>query len=383
MVSSAQWAITSPAVWVLDITTASASTQMFFSTGFPADNSGLTATQAAGLATGLQTAVAALSGVTGCVLTTVAVSSPTATLAAGVLAPTVQATGTGPAGDSASMILQNAQGLLVAFVTRSGGQGSGALTGITDGVGNTWTRLARGAVSGAMNTRIECWAAAAQAFTSALSVNFASTVAQSWAWNVTAWPVTGTVNVDAVSGDNSFAASSTAVATPAITPPSAGDLVLAAGHWPQTTSTLNATGWTALNSFDDGTVGSGRAAYIQPGTSASENAAWTLGTAHTAGVLTVALLGSILGLPQPPAEAPVTVADLVFASSSWASYAGVLSLPGWATSSLQLVTKSPVDSVLTLTQTSAIAAGLQTAAAALTGVSAATVSQQAVTPATV
>src|ERR1035441_5212142 len=90
MVSSAMWQIGSPTVWVLDITTSGPSTQMFFATGFPSDNSGLTQTQATALATGLQTAVGALTGVTGCTLTAVAVSSPSLTLGTGPVTPGVQ-----------------------------------------------------------------------------------------------------------------------------------------------------------------------------------------------------------------------------------------------------------------------------------------------------
>ena len=386
MVSSAQWTIATPTVWVLDITTSTATSQMFFATSFPGDNSGLLNTQATALATGLQTAVAALSGVTGCTLTALAVSSPSLTLGTGSVAPGVQVTGSAPAANTMSTVVAGTQGLIVALVSRSGGAATGALSTVTDSQGNQWVRAARGSVSGVQYTRIECWAAAATAPVTALEISFASGVARTWSWNITSWPAaTGPLNIDAVSPDGSGVTSaSTTIATPSITPAFAGDLVIAAGHWPLSASTLASSGWTAMTPFDDGTLGSTRAAYLQPGVMGSDSASWTLtGGAQQAGVLTVAFLGSLLGLPQPPVANAAAVPALSFASSAWASYAGAVSLPGWSTTGLQLVTKSPADGVLTLTQVNTIAAGLQAATAALTGVSAATVSLQAVTPATV
>jgi hypothetical protein len=385
MVSSATWQIGSPTVWVLDVTTSGPSTQMFFATGFPGDNSGLTQTQATALATGLQTAVAALTGVTGCALTAVAVSSPSLTLGTGSVTPGVQVTGSGPATDNMSTVVSGTQGLIVALVGRSGGAATGALSTVTDSQGNAWTRVARGSVPSVQYTRIECWAAAATQPVTALEISLSSVVARTWSWNITSWPTaTGPLNVDAVSPDGSGVASSSTIATPSIIPAFAGDLVIAAGHWPLSASTLAGSGWTAMTAFDDGILGSTRAAYTQPGVTGAQSASWTLsGGAQQAGVLTVAFLGSLLGLPQPPAANPAPLADLEFASSAWSSYSGALTLPGWSSTGLQLVTKSPADTVLTLVQVNSIAAGLQTAAAALTGVSAATVSLQAVTPASV
>jgi hypothetical protein len=379
------WQIGSPTVWVLDITTSGPSTQMFFATGFPTDNSGLTQAQAAGLATGLQTAVAALSGVTGCTLTAVAVSSPSLTLGTGSVTPGVQVTGSAPASSNMSTVVSGTQGLVVALISRSGGAATGALATVTDSQGNSWKQVARGSVPGVQYTRIECWAAAATQPVTALEISFTSNVARTWSWNITSWPsATGPLNLDAVSPDGSGVASSTTIATPSITPAFAGDLVIAAGHWPLSASTLATSGWTAMTAFDDGVLGSTRAAYTQPGLMGAQSASWTLsGGAQQAGVLTVAFLGSLLGLPQPPPANPAPSAALEFASSAWSSYSGALTLPAWASTSLQLVTKSPADTVLTLTQVNSVAAGLQTAAAALTGVSAATVALQAVTPATV
>lgn len=70
---------------VLDITTSGNPTQMFFSTTFPGDGSGLTSADADSLAAGLKTAVEALSGVTGCTLSTVeADSSPLSSYGTGI-----------------------------------------------------------------------------------------------------------------------------------------------------------------------------------------------------------------------------------------------------------------------------------------------------------
>ena len=385
MVSSAMWQIGSPTAWVLDITTSGPSTQMFFVTGFPGDNSGLTQVQALALATGLQTAVAALTGVTGCTLTAVAVSSPSLTLGPGSVAPGIQVTGSAPAANNMSTVVSGTQGLIVALVGRSGGAATGALSTVTDSQGNAWTRVARGSVPAVQYTRIECWAAAATSPVTALEISFTSGVARTWSWNITSWPTaTGALNLDAVSPDGSGVSSSTTITSPSITPAFAGDLILAAGHWPLSASTLATAGWTAMTAFDDGILGSTRAAYTQPGVIGAQSASWTLsGGAQQAGVLTVAFLGSLLGLPQPPGANPSQVAGLEFASSAWSSYLGAVTLPGWSSTSLQLVTSSPADTVLTLTQVNSIASGLQTAAVALTGVSAATVSLQAITPASV
>lgn len=386
MASSAMWQISSPTTWVLDITTSGPSTQMFFATGFPSDNSGLTQVQATALAAGLQTAVAALTGVTACTLTAVAVSSPSLTLGPGTVAPGTQVTGSAGAASNLSTVVSGTQGLIVALVSRSGGAATGALATVTDSQGNAWTRCARGSVSGVQYTRIECWAAAATSPVTALEISFTSDVARTWSWNITSWPAaTGPLNVDAVSPDGSgVSPAATPVASPSIIPAFAGDLCLAAGHWPLSASTLATSGWTGMTPFDDGILGSAQAAYTQPGVTGAQAASWTLsGGARQAGVLTVAFLGSLLGLPQPPVASPVAVPSLEFASSAWSSYLGAVTLPGWASTGLQLVTRSPADTVLTLGQVNSVAAGLQTAAAALTGVSAATVALQAVTPATV
>jgi hypothetical protein len=65
----------SPTLWVLDITTESGDTQMYLSTSFPSDGTALTQAMADGIASGLQSAAEALSGVTSCAITLVSISN--------------------------------------------------------------------------------------------------------------------------------------------------------------------------------------------------------------------------------------------------------------------------------------------------------------------
>lgn len=177
--------------------------------------------------------------------------------------------------------------LLVAFYARSGGLGTGALTGVTDSAGQTWTLATRGAVSGVANTRIECWYVASTA--SVTSVTFSSGTAQINSWNVLEFSgAAASAPLDVASADNSAAAAATTIATPSVTTTADGDLVLAAIHYTQTSGTLATAGFTALTDYDYTTTGSGRAAYRVGAPVGAYSASWTLGAAQAAGVITVA-----------------------------------------------------------------------------------------------
>ena len=213
---------------------------------------------------------------------TVALVGQTVGQVAAISGTTVTLPGTmGKAGD-----------LIIALVGRSGGLSTGALTGVTDSGGNTWTLATRGSVSGGSNTRLECWYTVLPA--NITTVTFSSGTSQIYSWNVNEWSGMTATPIDVTSTDNSGVASSTAIATPSITTSTAGDLVIAAVQSAFVTSTLNlggsspTTGWTSLTGFDNGSTTSGDAAYIVDATTGARNTAWTLATAHAAGVLTVA-----------------------------------------------------------------------------------------------
>lgn len=183
---------------------------------------------------------------------------------------------------------------LIAFFYRSGGLGTGALTSVTDSAGQTWLFATRGAVSGGAHTRVECWYMPSSA--SITSVTFNSATAQINSWNIAEWPGVEPLNpLDVASPDNSAAASSTSITTPAINTTVAGDLILAAIHHPQTTSTLATAGYTALTDADYSTSGSGRAAYQTGAAIGSYSASWTLGVAQSAGIISVAFKAAATG----------------------------------------------------------------------------------------
>lgn len=189
--------------------------------------------------------------------------------------------------------------LLVALVARIGGTATGALTGVIDSASNTWlpTAVTRGAVSGAQHTRIECWACPNA--TAVTSVTFQSGTSQYYAWNIVEFSNAATSEpTDVASPDYSSAASSTTITTPSISTTNANDIVIAAIHYPLATGALDSGLANALDDFDDaGNTGSGRAAYEIVAATGSYSATWTLGSARTAGTLTVAFKG---GAAAPP-----------------------------------------------------------------------------------
>jgi hypothetical protein len=148
--------------------------------------------------------------------------------------------------------------LLVALITRSGGQGTGALTSVTDSAGNAWQIATRGAVSGLSNTRIEVWYAEQAA--SVTSITFNSATSQTYVWNILEFD--NLTSFYGASPDYSFTTSSRQCVAPLLDN-SGGLTLISAAHYPQQTGTLKTTGWTALTNFDDTTVGSGRAAYLE------------------------------------------------------------------------------------------------------------------------
>lgn len=210
-----------------------------------------------------------------------ATSSGTPTLAK----QTVGSNATGTANQAISFT-NTIGNLLVLLYARSGGLATGQVTSITDASGNTWTVGTRGAVSGGTNTRLEAWYCANAASTTRITVN--SGTSQVNSWSVLEFSgVATTTPLDVASGDNSATASSTTVATPSITTANASDLLIAAAHFPQTTTTAP-SGWTALTDYDYSTTGSGRGAYQVVSATGTYSASWTAGSAVAAGVLTLA-----------------------------------------------------------------------------------------------
>src|SRR4051812_24486424 len=69
------------------------------------------------------------------------------------------------------------------IVNRGSGQGTNALTGVTDTAGNTWTLATRGAVGGGANTRTELWFCSA--YSQATTVTFAGPA------SVSSWTMLG------------------------------------------------------------------------------------------------------------------------------------------------------------------------------------------------
>lgn len=183
---------------------------------------------------------------------------------------------------------------LLLCYARSGGLATGAVTSITDTGGNTWAVLTRGALSGVTNTRVEVWGCEVAASPGTITVN--SINAQTNAWSLTEWVGLDPVSPnDVMSPDNSGNTSSTTAATPVINTLNAKDLVVAVAHFTKATTSGLTAGFTALNDFDDGAAGSGRAAYQIVAATGAYNAQWTLGTAQGSGVATVSLKAAFVG----------------------------------------------------------------------------------------
>lgn len=179
---------------------------------------------------------------------------------------------------------------LVLIYARSGGLATGIVTSVTDTGGNTWSgsAITRGAVSGVSNSRIEVWTARLTASPGTITVN--SATAQTNSWNINEWSgIVSATPIDVTSPDNSGDALSTTIPTPPINTRNPNDLIIAASHFSQTTTSGLTSGFTPLNNFDDAAVGSGRAAYAVFGSYGTYNAQWTLGVARAAGVVTFAL----------------------------------------------------------------------------------------------
>ena len=180
---------------------------------------------------------------------------------------------------------------LVLIYARSGGQATGAVTSVTDTGGNTWSAAAitRGAVVSVSNTRIEVWVARLTASPGTITVN--SGTPQTNSWNISEWSgIASVIPIDVTSPDYSgVVVASTTIPTAIIQSLNPNDLIIAAAHFGQTTTSGLTTGFTALTDFDDAAVGSGRAAYETFGAIGTYNAQWTLGSSHSAGVITIAL----------------------------------------------------------------------------------------------
>jgi hypothetical protein len=210
-----------------------------------------------------------------------------------------QTVGSGASSASQAITLSGTIGnLMLLCYARSGGLATGSITGITDTGGNTWAMITRGAVSGSSNTRIECWATIMTA--SPGTVTVASGTAQTNSWNANEWSGVATTYADVASPDGSATTSSTTVTALSVTTTASADLVVAAAHFGQTTTSGLTGGWTALTDFDDAAVGSGRAAWQLAGAAGSVTGpSWTLGTAKAAGICTVSFFAAAVAAAIP------------------------------------------------------------------------------------
>jgi hypothetical protein len=185
--------------------------------------------------------------------------------------------------------------VMIALVTRSGGTATGSLSGVTDSATNTWTLATIGSVSGAAQTRIECWYTYTYAAVTSISLN--STSSQYYATHLSEWSGLNVAAspVDLASPTDSGSAAATTSTTPGIAV-TGRDLVIAAIHYPQTTGTFNSagaaptSGWTDLSAFDSTTAASGRAAYQVMTSTGTYDGSWTLGASQPAGQITVGFL---------------------------------------------------------------------------------------------
>lgn len=199
---------------------------------------------------------------------------------------------------------------VIIFAARSGGTSTGALTGVTDSASQTWTLATTGSVSGGTNTRIECWYTWNSAAITSVTLN--SSTSQFYAWDFTEWlggagGVLSSGNpLDVASTNPSGLASTTAIVTPSLTTLNANDLAFAAMTASTATITANAaggsptSGWTDQNQFGLSGTSNGSMAFAQFTSTGSYDRAWTLGTAHAAGIITVAFqLTPAATLPKP------------------------------------------------------------------------------------
>jgi hypothetical protein len=182
--------------------------------------------------------------------------------------------------------------MMMVLATRSGGTATGAMTSVTDSATNTWTNATIGSVSGASNTRIECWYTYTYAAVTSISLN--SATSQYYATHLSEWSGLNVAAspVDVVSPADSGSAAATTSTTPGIAVTGL-DLVIAAIHYTQASGTFNSagaaptSGWTNLTAFDSTTVGSGRAAYQVMTSTGTYDGSWTLGASMAAGQITV------------------------------------------------------------------------------------------------
>jgi len=237
--------------------------------------------------------------------------------------PAQQVTGSAALANNSPQITisTRAGSLLVALFTRSGGLGTGALTGVTDSAGNTWRLATRGAVSGQSNTRVEAWYALNAA--PVIWVQGLSGTSQTWAWNISEYTAPHYNALDVASPDSSGQSGSANVTTPPITTRGTADLVIGAIHYVQDTGTTSTAGFTPLNNFDDGIAGSGRGATKSGAAPGSYSVTWTLGASHPAGTLTISFTtGGQSGSQVYPLHAPVQARQLPARGGRTASRTG-------------------------------------------------------------
>jgi hypothetical protein len=179
------------------------------------------------------------------------------------------------------------------IVGRTGGTGTGALTGVTDTSSNTWVVGTRGSVSGVSNTRVEIWYC--ENYTTATTVTFAGASQQS-GWNILGFSGLLTASsLDVASPDNSSTASVTNPTTPSITT-TAGGLVIGVVEHAVQDGTAPGSPWNALTSWSvNGTAAQGNGAYQITGAGGSYSATFSTTAAHQCGSITIGFLAAAGG----------------------------------------------------------------------------------------
>lgn len=206
-------------------------------------------------------------------------------------------------GFTTSAITTDVENVLLLIVGRSGGAGTGALTGVTDTAGNTWTVATRGGVSGGSNTRCEVWKTTqnVNALTAG-TVSVTSATSQGSTYNLV--EVSGldkTSLVDVTSPDLSGAAAATTHSTPAVATTYASDWVLSVINHPHNAAadTFTSSGGVQLTSVVNSTAFRTSAGYYPTTATGSYDGDWTLPASLAAGLITVAFQQAVAVNPEP------------------------------------------------------------------------------------
>ncbi len=264
-----------------------------------------------------------------------AVAGGVAGLLCGAWSLAQQVTGSAAAANNTPQITINTSSgsLLVALFKRSGGQGTGAMTSVTDSAGNPWVHATTGAVTGVANTRIEAWYTANALPVTSVQGN--SATSQDYAWNIQEWSGVSSVTVDAVSANNSgLAAGVTPIDTPSITTTGRDLIIAAIGSGSTASPTQLNIAWTLLTDFNEPGGGIGRAAYYagrlnQGAATGSYHAEWTETATPGTGTLTISFIGRVCPVTSVPVTGGLIWRRRITAGAVWRGIAvqGILPVP--------------------------------------------------------